>query len=109
MPGSGADQPAELPAQTETVEKKREATQPIEIAKATAPEAPAWFSEIASFNEKNWHQCAKNRLPKPNSAVITSAVNGKIEAGPNAPTGAWNTKPTGAGFHPLRKAIRRAG
>src|SRR5690606_32057222 len=44
--------PAEAPAQPESPEKKREGTQPLDITKAAAPDAQAWFSEISSFEEK---------------------------------------------------------
>ncbi len=100
MPGSGADQPAELPAQTETVEKKREATQPIEIAKTAAPDAPAWFSEIASFNEKTATSAPKQASQTQQRSDYFSGEWVKPKPGPNAPTGAWNTKPTGAWLPP---------
>ncbi|MEN6556065.1 MAG: transglycosylase domain-containing protein [Anaerolineaceae bacterium] len=101
VPDSAEAQPAEAPAQPGSPETKREATQPLEIAKTAAPEPTAWFSEIASYDEKVG-SAPKAPAPKPAQPRGDFFTGDWVRPKPaqTAPTGTWNTKPTGAWIPP---------
>jgi len=97
-----ADQalPAEAPAQPESPEKKREGTQPLDIAKAAAPDAQAWFSEISSFDEKTGSTAPKQPAESQPRGDYFTGEWAKPTSTQKPPQGAWNTKPTGAWIPP---------
>jgi len=89
-----------LAEQEEAAETKREVTQPIETPQMKAESSPAWFNEIASFDEKT-----ASSAPKPPAETrsredyFTGAWVKPMPAQKPAEN-TWNSKPYGAWIPP---------
>jgi hypothetical protein len=86
----------EAPAGEQAAEMKKEATQPVKIPQSS----PAWFSEIASFNEKTAGSAPKPPTAQPSRDDYFTGAWVKPASAQKNGESTWNTKPYGAWMPP---------